>query len=275
MIIGSTAIKYHFLDFPREPKDIDIIALDEYNKQDLIRVHKDVHHCKVEILINPVLINWFKGNIPQICPLNELYTLKISHCFWDLENGSWTKHMWDVQWLKEKDCKFIPELFYELFNYWEELHGKRKSSNLQMSAEQFFDNVVNFPVEHDYLHTLLVQHDYFGNQNLPMYIKILKDGAEVDVSEEKFNKLTEKEKFNLVFEEVAIMSTERYGNMYYKKAFEKMLKKFILSHCPIWEGIWLIQNHKKLLSNIPFNFIEYLNKKIKQNDKLRKIQTTV
>jgi len=266
MVIGSTAIKYHFLDFPREPKDIDIIKGSVFN---------DYYpsHFKREYLENPILLKHCKDQ--DFLDVDSLYVLKISHCFWDLENGSWSKHMWDVQWLKEKDCKFIPELFYELFNYWEELHGKRKSSNLQMSAEQFFDNVVNFPVEHDYLHTLLVQHDYFGNQNLPMYIKILKDGAEVDVSEEKFNKLTEKEKFNLVFEEVAIMSTERYGNMYYKKAFEKMLKKFILSHCPIWEGIWIIQNHKKLLSNIPFNFIEHLNKKIKQNDKLRKIQTTV
>ncbi len=61
------------------------------------------------------------------------------------------------------------------------------------------------------------------------------------------------------------MALERYGNMYYKKAFGKMLKKFILSHCPIWEGIWIIQNHKQLITNIPFNFLEHLTIKIKEN----------
>ena len=78
--------------------------------------------------------------------------------------------------------------------------------------------------------------------------------------------LQEKEKFNLVFEEVAVMALERYGDMYYKKAYNRMLKKFILNHCPIWEGIWIVQNHKELLQNIPFNFMEFLNKQIKQNE---------
>jgi len=205
MIIGSTAIRYHFPYFPREPKDVDIIKGSKFN--DYFPVD-----FKREYLENPILLQYCKDD--DFLDKNSLYTLKISHCFWDLENGSWNKHIWDVQWLKEKGCKFIPELFYQLYAYWETIHGKNKRSNLEMSAEQFFDNVVNFPVEHDFLHTLLVQHDYFGNQNLPMYVKILKDRAEVDVSEEKFNKLTEKEKFNLVFEEVAVMSFERFGDIY-------------------------------------------------------------
>ena len=254
MIIGSTAIKNFFPDFPREPQDIDIIKsmyIEKYNSD-----------TRIEWLENHILKNWFTKPI-EICTPNELYTLKISHCFWDLENNSWDKHMWDIQWLKEKGCKFIPELFYQLYSYWETVHGKNKRSDLNMSSEKFFDNVVNYPREHDLLHEMLVQHDYFDNK-IPTYKKILKDGAEVDVSEEKFNKLAEKEKFNLVIEEIMVMSLERYGDMYYKKAFVRMLKKFILSHCPIWEGIWIIQNHKKLITNIPFDYLEFLNKKIKK-----------
>lgn len=264
MIIGSQAILYHFPDFKRVPKDYDIVAFDEYNKQDLIRIHRGTPNLKLEVLLNPVLLNWCKseGGIPNICPKNELYTLKISHCFWDLENGSWDKHMWDIQWLKEKGCVFIPDLFYNLHEYWETMHGKNKRSNLNMSAEKFFDNVVNYPVEHDYLHELLVKHEYFEG-NTPTYKKILKDKADVDVSEEKFNKLTEKEKFNLVIEEIMVMALERYNDMFYKKAFGKMLKKFILSHCPIWEGIWIIQNHKELMTNIPFDYFTHLKTQIK------------
>ena len=131
-----------------------------------------------------------------------------------------------------------------------------------LKKQDFFDNVVGFPVEHDYLHTLLIQHPYFKGQELPTYTKILKDGAEVDVSEEKFNLLTEQEKFNLVFEEVAVMGIERYGNMYYKKGYNRMLKKFILNHAPLWEAIWIVMNHKEL-SNCPFDFLTFLNNKIK------------
>ena len=58
------------------------------------------------------------------------------------------------------------------------------------------------------------------------------------------------------------MAMERYGNMYYKKAYNRMLKKFILSHAPIWEATWIIINHKELLNNIPFDYIAFLNKQI-------------
>lgn len=256
MVIGSTATKHWFPDFPREPKDIDII------KNMYIKSYTS--DKKIEWLENKVLENYFTKPIEVITP-NELYTLKISHVFWDLENNSWDKHIWDIQFLKEKGCKIILPLFYKLYDYWNEVHGKNKRSVLNMSAEKFFDNVVNFPIEHDYLHTLLIQHPYFKGQELPTYTKILKDGAEVDVSEEKFNLLTEQEKFNLVFEEVAVMGIERYGEMYYKKGYNRMLKKFILNHAPVWEAIWIVMNHKEL-SNCPFDFLTFLNNKIKQNE---------
>lgn len=269
MIIGSQAILYHFPDFKRVPKDYDIVAFDEYNKQDLIRIHRGTPNLKLEVLLNPVLLNWCKseGGIPNICPKNELYTLKISHCFWDLENGSWNKHIWDIQWLKEKGCKFIPELFYQLYNYWEELHGKRKSSNLQMSAEDFFNNAIDYPIPHDDIHKLLIQHPYFKGQEQPTYVKILKEGQEVDVCMDKFSNLTEEEKFNVVFEEVAVMSLEnRFSKkMYWKAKYERMLKKFITSHAKIEESLWIIQNHKKLLCNLPFNYEQFLNLEISKN----------
>jgi len=252
MIIGSTAIKFWFPDFPREPKDIDIIK-DMYIKE-------YSSHLKIEWLENLVLKNWFTKPI-EICTPNELYTLKISHSFWNLNNNSWEKHMWDIQFLKEKGCELIPALFTKLYEYWSEIHGQRKVSNLNMSAEEFFDNAVNYPVNHDYLHTLLIQHPYFKKQKLPTYTKVLKDGAEVDVSESKFNLLTEEEKFNLVIEEVMVMAIERYGKLDFRRAYNKMLKKFILNHAPLWESVWIVQNHKKL-SKCPFNYLEFLEQLI-------------
>lgn len=258
MIIGSTAIKYWFPDFPRNPKDIDIVKNSKFNDYFSLDL-------KREYLENPILLKYCKNQ--DFLDVNSLYTLKISHSFWDLKNGSWEKHMWDLQWLKEKGCKFIPELFYKLYEYWNTIHGVNKRSKLDMSAEEFFDNVVNFPIEHDELHELLVKHEYF-EEKIPTYKKILKEGADVDVSEEKFNKLTEKEKFNLVIEEVMVMSLERFENINYKAAFEKMLKKFILSHCPIWEGIWIIQHHKELIINLPFNHFKHLKHEISTDSRI-------
>lgn len=253
MIIGSAALNYH-LWLNKPIKDLDFI---KDSPHDIPTV--DV---KVEILENPVLLEYYGDNVPYYIGLDELYTLKISHSFWSLENGSWAKHVFHIQQLKEEGAKFIPDLFNKLFNYWETVHGKRKASNLDMTAEEFFDNKVGFPFDHDYIHEVLIQHPHFKGQSEPTYKKVLKDGAEVDVCMEKFAALTEEEKFNLTFEEVANMATERYGKMYYKKAYEVMLKKFIISHCKIEQGIWIIQNHKKLLTQIPFNFIQFLNSKL-------------
>lgn len=258
MVIGSVAMRYHFSDFSREPKDLDIV------KGLPLRVAQ-TGDLRFEYLDNPVLVKYYSSlcssDIPTFIGKDELYTLKVSHSLWNLDNGSWERHLWDIQFMKTKGCKIIPKLFYDLYAYWETIHGKRKTSNLKMSAEDFFDNAIKYDIPHDDIHELLIKHPYFEGQSEPTYKKILKDGAEVDVSEEKFNLLIYKEKFNLVFEEVGTMMLEnRYPkDMYWKRKYSRMLKKFILYHAPIWEAIWIIQNHKELLTNIPFNTEEFID----------------
>ncbi len=253
MIIGSSAILHWFPDFPRKPKDIDIIKgmyIKEYNS-----------NIKIEWLENKVLQNYFTKPI-EICTPNELYTLKISHIFWKLENNSWDKHMWDIQWLKDKSCKLIPELFKTLYDYWNTIHGKNKRSNLEMSGKDFFDNAIKFPIEHDYLHELLIKHEYFKGQEKPTYSLILKDNAEVNVDEQKWKLLTHEQKYNLVFEEVSVMSIEREFHKDHRISYHRMLNKFIRNHAPLWEAIWIIENYKECLKPV-FNYKEFLNKQIK------------
>lgn len=262
MVIGSTALKKHFSDLNRVPKDVDYINEGYQFPLTSIFHFKDK---KIEKLDNPVLIEYYKGKgeIPPFIGKDELYTLKISHSFWNLENGSWRKHIWDINFMKNKGCKFIKPLFDDLFNYWSELHGPRKSSDLDMSAADFFNNAITFPVGHDRIHELLIEHPYFEGQSQPTYAMILKEGAEVDVCMDKFEKLTEKQKFNVTFEEVANMALERNFHSDYRVSYDRMLKKFITSHCKIEQGIWIIQNHRELLK-IPFNYVEFLNNKIKE-----------
>lgn len=249
MIIGSVALKHYFPDFPREPKDLDIIG------------KKVDSNLRIEVLKNPILEEYY-GNLPEYIGLDELYTLKISHLLFDV---NWNKHIWDVQYLKDKGCQFIEPLFHKLFKYWETIHGKRKISNLEMTAEDFFNNALPKEYEHDHLHELLIKHPHFKGQEEPTYTKILKDGAEVDVCQQKFNTLNSEEKFNLAFEEIAVMSFEpgRYPQgMYWKKKYHLMLKKFLISHAPLFEAVWIIQNHKEL-SNPPFNHIQFLENAIR------------
>ena len=274
VLIGARVLHIHYFHFKRKSKDIDYAI----RSRD---VDKFKSTPSVEYLVNDALFEYYEkfcDKIPRFISLNELYTLKISHLFWDLPNNSWDKHIWDVNFMQENtgflqrslildheniNLKFIPELFELLYNYWNIIHGPNKRSNLEMTSEEFFDNAITYPIPHDDLHELLVKHPYFEG-NGPTYKKILKDGAEVDVCMEKFKNLSEKDKFNLVIEEVFCMSVERYPKeMNYRKQFGRMLKKFILHHCKIEEGIWIIMNHKKLITNIPFDYVKFLNNQIK------------
>jgi len=242
ILIGSSAIKHWWPEFPREPKDIDYITEE-----------KRTNNKGVEYLKNPI----FKEYKHSVMLPNDLYTLKLSHLVgWDL---FWEKNMWDACWLKEKGCRLDRELFFKLHSYWEEYHGKNKRSDLEMSAEDFFDNALSNKYYHDDLHTLLVSP--------PTYTKILI--GEVEVSENKFNKLGFEDKFSLVREEVMVMAWERWGHLDYRRAYNKMLKKFILNHAPIWEAIFILENYKKL-QKCPFNYIKTINdglSKIKPNIK--------
>lgn len=253
ILIGSSAIKHYFPDFPREPKDRDYIIF-EYQHFDIMT------NYKTEYFKNKVISDLYvNNNQEQVIELNHLYTLKISHSLWDLENGSWSKHMWDIQWLRDRCCVLDIDLFYKLYQHWEKVHGKRKTSNLNMTADKFFDNAIKCPIDHDTLHEYLIQHNFFNGQLEPTYKKVLADNQEVLPDESKFNLLSEDEKLKLTFEEVCVMAYERAGSTDYRIAFHKMLKKFITSHASVWQAVHIIQNHRTLLRYLTFNYIEHLN----------------
>ena len=240
ILIGSSAIKFWYPDFPREPKDKDYVV-------------ESLHGLKstkeVEYLVNPVLFNYHRSD-SQIPTPNVLYTLKMSHMFWDI---NWNKHLYDIQWLKNKGCKVITGLFYDLYEYWNDYHSKNTRSDLKMSSSKFFDNALKCKYDHDWLHTLI-------NPN-PTFNKVLI--GEVEVSEEKFNKLTYQEKLNLVREEVYIMAWERMPNKDYRFSYEIMMKKFIISHAPLWEAIFILDNYKDLYKPI-INFKKIIENGIKK-----------
>lgn len=230
ILIGSSAIKHWFSDFPREPKDLDYITNDE----DLLKYPHgyDLKGRKYEYLKNPVFDNYYG----KVLYPTSLCTLKASHLCWDI---NWDKHMFDLQFLLKKGCEIDEELWLELYNYWNEVHIKNKRSDLKMSKDDFFTNAVNYGTnEHDYIHTIL--------NPIPVYTRILKDDCEVELDEEKYKLLSHEDKCNLVREEVMNMAYERYKALNYKVAYTKMLKKFIISHAPIWMVTFILENYIEL-----------------------------
>lgn len=255
LVVGSCAIKNYYSDF-REPKDIDVIV-DRKEKTwnasqrhvSLVKTAEKLNK-KIEYLENPIIIDYLKFSSSGYVPPDVMLTLKASHLFWNI---NWYKHVSDVMFLIDKGHKIIRPLFYKLYDYWNEVHGKNKRSDLKMTAEEFFDNALKSDHDHDYLHTLI--------NPSPTYMKVLADGAEVEVSEEKFNALSFEEKCDLVREEVMVMAYERFGKQPYFRAYNRMIKKFIINHAPLWEAIFIIENFK-ILKNINYNFFKKINNDI-------------
>lgn len=233
LIIGSTALKLWYPDFKREPKDVDFVVRNSSHYK---------NNKGFEFLENPVFLDWVMIDEGYIKP-HDLLTLKISHMFWDF---NWDKHMWDIQFLFSKGHMYHKAMLYELIKYWEETKPKIRRSNLNMSREDFFDNAVNDDeFKHDYLHTLVAE--------VPAYTKLLKEGAEVELDEDKWNRLSIQEKKDVVFEETAVMAYERYKNSYYKIGYNKQLKDNIIKHFPKYIAIFAIENYIELLEP-KFNF---------------------
>ena len=250
IIIGSTAIKKHFPDFPREPKDLDYVLF-EYQRFDVMPVKG------IEYLHNKVLSDLYhksgSSDIPekQLIDKDHLCTLKASHLCWDI---NWEKHMFDLQFLLKKGCKIDKDLFFKLYNFWNEYHSKNKRSDLKMSKDEFFTNAINYDImEHDDLHLLI--------NPVPTYTKVLKDGCEVELDEKKFYALSFEEKLDFVREEVYVMAYERWKHVDFRMAYSRMLKKFIMNHAPTFSLIFIFENYIEL-HKPKINFIQTINKQL-------------
>ena len=225
-LIGSRAIKFWFPDFPREPKDYDFIV----DTIGSIGPNEEQY-----------VIPAFEGYRRIVMTPNDLYTLKVSHLFWDIK---WSKHMYDVVFLKSKGCVLNQGLFCELYNHWRVVHKHNRRSNLNMKAADFFNNALK-KYDHEALHRII--------NPVPSYIKILEDGQEVMISEKKWNALSHEEKLQVVREETYVMAFERLAGRDYRTAYYWMIKQMIISHLPMYAAVWAIENYYELRKPL-FNY---------------------
>lgn len=250
VVVGSSALREHFPDF-REPKDIDVLC-DESPKEAVFPAGiADVYQVKTF-----KLEDWFDQELPSI---DQLYTLKVSHIFWD---NKFDKHISDIRYMQRSGAQVILPLYKVLYAEWENLYGKKKA-NLNVSAEDFFQSTVTRVYEHDSIHQSVAYYEE------PLFNKILKDGSEVMVDVKKFWALSEIEKLQLVREEVYATALERMvipsGYKYNaRRAYWWALKKTITSFSKGWFPLFIVENIDKLWKPE----IDYVKKHLDNKDML-------
>jgi hypothetical protein len=219
LVVGSVAM-WRLLgdDLGREPKDLDVFARPNdpalaWASPDDIFWHDDLAGTQLDI-----------GGYAN---LNQMYTIKVSHSYWEIGN-TWQKHMMDILNLKRHGAVLDMELHKLLYPIWQEKHGKKKM-NLAQAAGDFFDDAVVRIYDHDSIHDSCA----FGDK--PLYERILKDGETVDIDPDKmWNGLTFEEQVLLFREEIAATALERWmipTNYRFSpgRAYAQALRKTIVS----------------------------------------------
>lgn len=188
ILIGSTAAKKLGIDLGRDPRDRDYFSNDP-------AVVGDVHwHDEFDEL-------WEPGTV-RTATLDELTTLKYSHSFWELRNGSWNKHMRDLATLRGAGGKVDEHMFEVLYSLWENKHGK-KLIDLNMDRTEFFGDRVPRTYVHDSI------HETVSHPNRPIYESCLKDGHEVAMDMTKVWSMPHDRIVAMFKEEICTIALER------------------------------------------------------------------
>lgn len=195
-LIGSQAMRMHFPDARATTNSDwdwhtgDVSVRDRWVSEDILG-HNDV-------FIDERLLAWPWG---EIATPDELYTMKISHGYWDI-NGSWDKHAADIMFLQRKGCRFIPELHDLLLDIWKDRYPKNPIS-LDKSAKEFFTDHVHYIYVHDTVHESVAYHDR------PWFESILREGSDVMVDSDKFWAMDLPDQLELCREELYVIALER------------------------------------------------------------------
>lgn len=246
LIIGSTAMQQHFAPwFDREPSDTDAYAptTSDWERE----ATQPFFDKKLDLFSHPLLDDWLQNTRDgwfRYATPDELLTIKASHAAWELRNGSWDKHMWDLVFLQDRGAKVDEELYKLLYPIWAEVHGNKRLK-MGMDATGFFTDAVVRKYDHDSLHESVA----YGDEAL--YVSVLAPGEEVKMDMALLKALPHETRVRLLREEVYATALERLvipnGYRYSPRlAYHWALRRTITSLTSGWTSRWLIDNYKEM-----------------------------
>lgn len=232
LIIGSTAMRELGVG-NREPKDLDVFA--DSNAY-------GVGHLKKDPFWDDRLAEWLPEGTHRFATLDELYTIKVSHSYWDLKNGSWDKHMSDIVALKNAGAKLDMDLHKLLYSIWSDLHGK-KTIDLNQDKAMFFDDVVPRKYDHDSVHYSVAYGDH------PMWEEVLVPGQEIAMDMKAIKALDFEDQVKLYREEIYATALERWVipseyTISPRMAYARAVKKTITNLTKGWSARFLVEHYE-------------------------------
>ncbi len=243
ILVGSSAAKIHFSDFPRIPNDVDYVSKTKID-------NADCHYCEA--------FDYLFDKNAEIASPDQLYTIKVAHSFWDIH---WEKTMFDIIFFQSKGCKLDYEFYNLLYKDFEKIHGVKKV-DLNKSNEEFFKDYVGRKYPHDQIHYALSHPD------IPMYEKLKFDKSKAWIDRVLFEDLSFENKMITCYEEIFALVIERFlvPNNFkysYSRAYLETIKLIITQLTKGWFPLFIVDNFEKfkVMSN------DYYISKFKQNIK--------
>lgn len=267
-LIGSHAIKHHFPDYRQRPNpDTDFQVTRVSEKQDMDE-YNETYGIQRDVFYHPALAQW---NWRVIATPEELYTMKVSHSFWEIggDSRNWQKHMDDIVFFQRQGVEFIRPLYDILFPMHKELHGKKRTS-LKQNAMNFFGDGVVRKYDHDSVHASVAYGDH------PLFEDILMPGEDVMVDNAKFWAMDHETKCKLVREEIYATALERIlipKNYKYSPtaAYAWATQRTITSLFKGEWALWLVLHYDELARpDVP-----YMQRHLSNMDKLIPLQEEV
>ena len=259
VLIGSKALATYFSDY-RMPKDADYI-IDGVFQHSVGESGERVEYYDCNRNRGLRVLFERTNEIPTV---DELYTLKLSHCFWPVH---WEKTMGDLAFMQSHGAKIDENLFGLLYTDWEKIHGKKRAY-LKKENEKFFSDCVKREYIHDDIHRAIAYNDR------PMFECVKSDLNSAFVSKSMFLGLPFEDKLKLCREEIYVVALERFlipsdfrhSKMYaYKKACEKLLTSMTKG----WFPKFIAENWLSLRKPDNHDFIGLFNSK---SDKIKRVE---
>jgi hypothetical protein len=225
LVVGSHALVRHVPGI-RVPRDVDTFS--------------DHPEPEWDNYWNPGFGDWLSGF--RVASLDELYTIKVSHAYWQLPNNSWEKHMYDTVRLKQVGARLDPDLHAMLYSVWEKDHG-RKIVNLQQDKSDFFSDAVRRIYDHDSIHYSVA----YGDR--PIYEDVFVQDANIAMDMSAIKAMPFDMQVRLYREEIYATALERWVipsgyRISPRLAYHWAAAKTITSLTKGWSATFLVDNYE-------------------------------